>query len=144
MLHVKYGTRYITMRIDKINFSSQYGSFLNYATISDDIVVTTASLANGATRNITVTIPYTRGGTVADIYATRASIKTFVSTGGRAAASAIYNFKSTETASFNILYSSSNITVTLSITNNSGSAINPNAQTIKISVVQYDAPIISI
>lgn len=131
-------------KIDRINFSSQYGAFLNYATATDDIVVAATSLANGASRNISVTIPYERGGTTADVYATRGSVRTLVSTGGRAAATAVYDFKSSETAYFNISYSSSNITVTLTITNNTGSAITPNAQTITISVVQYDAPVTTI
>jgi len=133
-----------SVRIDRINFASLFGAFLNYETASDNIVVATTSLANGASRTTSVTIPYSRGGTVADVYAKRGSLKTLVTGGGRAAASAVYNFASNETATFNVTYSASNITVALVISNNTGGAISPNPQTITISVVQYDAPITSI
>lgn len=129
------------VKLDKVVVSSLHPAYINYATLSDDIVISATSLANGATRTISVTIPYDRAGTVADIYATRSTVKTAVSCGGRAAASAVYNFKSTETARFDVRYSSSNITVSLVIFNGTGGAITPNAQTITISVVQYDAPI---
>jgi len=132
------------IRPDKVIQASALGSFINYLTTTDDIIVTATSLANGATRNIAVSIPYSRGGTIADIYATRGTIRTLVSTGGRASASVVYDFKSTETVAFSVKYTSSAVEVTLSITNNTGGAITPNAQTITISVVQYDAPITSI
>jgi len=133
-----------SVRIDKVIFSSQFGVFLNYKTASEDMTVSATPLANGATRTITVTIPYTREGTIADIYGTRSTVRTLLSTGGRAAARAIYSFKSTETATFNISYTSSNIVVNLVIFNGTGSAITPNAQTITVTAVQYDAPITSV
>lgn len=131
----------LSVKLDKVISSSLHESFKNYATLTDDIVVAATSLPNGSTRNISVVIPYDRAGTTADIYATRSSVRTLVSTGGRAAATAVYNFKSTETVSLTATYSTSDITVTLSITNNTGGAITPNAQTITISMVQYDSPI---
>jgi len=147
MLLEEYGIRYILMssvRIDKINFASIFGAFLNYATTISTIVVAATPLASGASRTISVTIPYSRGGTVADIYAKRSTIKTLITNGGRAAATAIYNRVSTELSTFNVSYSASNITVSLVITNNTIFSITPNAQNIDISVVQYDAPITSI
>jgi hypothetical protein len=132
------------IRIDRVISSSYFPAFINYDNSPDNIVVTATPLADGASRDISVVIPYTRGGTIADIYATRGSIRTPVNTGGRAAASAIYSFTSSETARFDTIYSSTNITVTLRITNNTGGPITPNAQTIAITVVQYDAPITSV
>lgn len=131
------------INLDKVVQSSFHPAFINYHTATDDIVVAATSLGSGSTRSISVSIPYTRGGTIADIYATRGSVRTPVTGGGRAAASAVYNFKSTEAARFDVSYSSTHITVTLRIINNSGGSITPNAQTITISVVQYDAPISS-
>ena len=139
-----FGIGYILMssiRADKVTFWSSFGAFINYDTTSDDIVVSATPLASGATREISVTIPYTRADTTADIYAERGSVKTLVSCGGRAAASAIYNYKSTEIARLDTSYSSTEITVTLRITNNTGGSITPNAQTITVTAVQYDAPI---
>lgn len=141
------GIGYITMpsyKIDKINLSSDFGAFINYANPTGVIEVAATSLANGASRTISTTIGYTRGGTVADIYATRSTVRTVITGGGRAAASAVYNFKSSETAAFTTTYSSSSITVSLIITNNTGGAITPNAQTITIDLAQYDAPIQSV
>lgn len=130
------------IRIDRVIFSSYHEAYQNYDNPApQNIVVATTSLANGATRNISVTIPYTRANTRADVYATRGDVKTLVSVGGRAAASSIYQFVSNEIATFDVRYTSTDITVILSITNNTGSSINPIAQTIAISVVQYQAPI---
>lgn len=134
-----------SIRLDKTIQSSIHPVFINYKTSTGNIEVEATSLANGASRTIQVVIPYSRGGTTADIYGTRdGAVSTLISTGGRAAASAIYSFKSSETATFGTAYTSTNITVSLTITNNTGGAITPNAQTIVISVVQYDAPIASL
>lgn len=130
-----------SVKLDKVITSSLHESFKNYETSTDDIVVAATSLANGASRTISVVIPYTRAGTTADIYATRGTTKTIVSGGGRSAASAVYSFISTETATLDAFYDASNITVSLTITNNTGGSITPTAQTITISVVQYDSPI---
>lgn len=130
-----------SIRLDRVIYSSLHPAFLNYADSTGSIVVEATSLANGATRNISTNINFDRGSTVADIYATRGTIKTLITGGGRAAASVVYNFKSTETATFNTVYTTNGVTVTLSITNNTGGAITPNAQTIEIKLVQYDAPI---
>lgn len=132
------------IRLDRIVFSTKHPAYINYETLTDDIVIATTALADGASRTTSVVIPYTRGGTRADIYATRGTKKTPVTGGSRAAGEAIYNKTSTETVSISANYSSSNITVSVTVSNNSGASINPIAQTITISVVQYDAPISSI
>lgn len=133
-----------SIRLDRVVFSTLHEAYQNYGTGSDDIVVAATPLADGSSRTISVVIPYERGGTRADIYATRGSVRTLVSTGGRAAASAVYNFKSTEIVRFDTTYGASSITVALVITNDTGSSVTPNAQTITIDVVKYDAPISSI
>lgn len=147
MLLGGYGTRCITMgsiKIDKVILTSLFGAFINYLTSSSSLVVTATSLANGASRTISTTIPYTRGGTVADIYASSSTVKTLITGSGRAAAANVYTYTSSEVATFRIDYSASSITVSLVITNNTGGSITPVAQTLDISVVQYDAPITSI
>ena len=133
-----------SIRLDNIIFSTLHEAYKNYETLTDTIVVAATALANGASRTITVNIPYTRGGTRADTYATRGTLRALVTSGGRSAATAVYNFKSTETVAFGISYSSSNIAVSLTITNNTGGSITPNAQSIVISVVKYEAPIADI
>lgn len=130
-----------SVKLDKVKKTSLFESFKNYATTTGDIVVAATSLANGASRTISVTIPYTRAGTIADIYATRSTVRTNVNTSPRAAASAVYSFASSETAELYATYSTTDITVSLVITNNTGGSITPTAQTLTISVVQYDAPI---
>jgi hypothetical protein len=132
------------IRLDKVVISGYHESYQNYSSPSpEDIVVNTAPIPNGSGRTQTVTIPYTRAGTRADIFATNLSNgrKTILSMGGRAAGAVAYTAVSSEVARFDVTYQSSTITVSLNITNNSGSSINPPAQTIRISVVQYAAPI---
>ena len=131
----------LSVKLDKVKYSSLHESFKNYETITDDIVVAATPLANGASRTISVSIPYSRSGTTADIYATRSTVRSLISCGGRAAANAVYNYVSSETVNLSAIYSSTTITVSLIITNNTGGSITPNAQTITISVVNYDSPI---
>lgn len=133
-----------SIRLDKVAFSTLHEAYKNYLTTTGDIVIATTSLANGASRTTSVVIPYTRAGTRADVYATNGSKKTLVTSGGRAAGTAIYTLTSTETVTINTSYSSSDITVSVVVTNNSGGPISPVAQTITISVVQYDAPITTV
>lgn len=130
-----------SVRLDRLVFSTFHEAYINYDTLEEDIVVEATPLANGATRTISATIPYNREGTRADIYATRSTIKTIVTGGGRSAASAIYNYQSTEIVRLDISYSTTDIVVTLRITNTTGGSITPNAQTITITAVLYDAPI---
>lgn len=133
-----------SIRIDRVIFSTLHEAYKNYETVTDTIVVAATALADGASRTITVNIPYTRGGTRADTYATRGTLRTLVTSGSRSAASAIYNPISSETVAFGVSYSSSNIAVSFTITNNTGGSITPNAQSIVISVVKYEAPIADI
>jgi len=130
-----------SVHLDKVIMTSLFESFKNYLTTTADIVVDATPLADGDSRSISVTVPYTRAGTVADIYATRNTVRTSVNAGSRSSARAVYNFTSSETARIDSVYSATDITVTLTISNNTGGSITPNAQTITISVVQYDAPI---
>lgn len=132
-----------SIRLDKVVFSTFHEAYKNYATSSDEIVISPSALANSSSREASVTIPYTRGGTRADIYATGSitGFKTLANAGGRASAFIVYDPVSSETATFAIDYNPTEIVVKFIITNNTGGSISPTSQTITIDIVQYDAPI---
>ena len=133
------------IRLDQVVLSSFHEAYQNYDNpLPQNIVIASTPLANGGVRTFSVTIPYSRANTRADVYATSSSYKTLLSGSGRAAASVIYTYASSEIAWFNVIYSSGEITVTLTISNNTGGSITPVAQTISISVVQYQAPITAV
>lgn len=129
------------VRLDKVLFSTFHEAYKNYATMTDTFNVTAIGVGNGATQNYVVTIPYSRGGTRADIYLDGNSTKILANASTRLETNDPYQFTSTETASVLIEYTSSSIVVTLSIFNGTGGPITLTAQTITVQVVEYDAPI---
>lgn len=133
-----------SIRLDKVIFSTFHEAYKNYHTATGSIAVVATSLANGATRTVTATIPYDRGGTRADVYVSGNGVKTIATGGPRAAGLAVYERTSTETASIFVRYTSTDVLVVLSIFNGTGGSITPIAQTIDVSVVQYEAPIAAI
>lgn len=135
-----------SVRLDKVVFSTFHEAYTNYATQTGVITVANTGIANATSRDQSVSIPYTRGGTRADIYVegSLTGYKTMANAGTRSAASVVYQFAGLEVATLYIQYSSSVIEVGLRITNNTGATINPPAQTITVTVVQYDAPITSL
>lgn len=132
------------IRIERTAVSNKHIPFINYATVEESIVVGTAPLANGSSRTISASISYARTGTMMDLYATRGGIRTMVNGSGRVSASVVYVSASTEIAVFSVSYSPTAVTVSLIITNNTGSSISPVSQTIVIRSVQYDIPMAGI
>jgi len=130
------------LRLDKVLFSTLHESYKNYDTVSGSIAIS-GSIANGATANFTAVLPYTRTGTRADVYLDGHSIKVLANAGDRAT-SDVYQFVSSETFATKVIYSTTDITVTISIFNGTGGSINLTSQTITVSAVLYDAPITAI
>lgn len=133
----------MSIRLDKIVHSTLHEAFKNYATPTGAIVIPADNIPNGFTKNYSTSISYTRGGTIANIFVENATNKYLVN-GGTRVAGAVYDRVSTETSSIIVSYSSSAITVELSIFNGSGAPIVLIAQNIITTVVQYDAPITAI
>lgn len=127
------------VRLDKVDFSTLHEAPKNYDTISKDVVIS-GSVASGAFANFSATIPYTRSGTRADVYLDGNSRRVSASSGSRAA-DAVYSYKSTETFSVLVSYSTTDITVTLSIFNGDAVSLTLNTQTITTIAVLLDAPI---
>lgn len=131
------------VKLDNIIFSSMHEAYKNYASPSDNIAIS-GSVADGATSNFSVSVPYTRGGTRADIYLKGNNKKIWANQGSALATGGPYQYVSTENADVLIEYTSSSIDVTITIFNGTGAPINLTAQTIEVTVVQYDAPITAI
>jgi hypothetical protein len=131
------------VRLDRVLTSSFHEAYKNYLTTSGTINAS-GTVPNGSTVNFSTTINYTRGGTRADIYIDGNSVKALANAGGRLVSGGPYLFASTETASMLITYTTTAITVTLSVFNGTGSSLALTAQALVISVVQYDAPITAI
>lgn len=127
------------LRLDQVTFSTFHEAPQNYLTAPSSINIS-GNIASGATQNFTGVIPYSRSGTRADVYLDGNNVRVMANAGSRAAGDA-YQFKSSETFSVFITYSTTNITVTLSIFNGTGSTITLTPQTIVASAVQYDMPI---
>lgn len=127
------------IRLDKVDFSTLHEAPQNYLTPTSPIVIS-GNVASGATQSFTATIPYSRSGTRADVYLDGNSVRVMANAGSRAAGDA-YQFNSTETFSVLVSYSTTTVTVTLSIFNGTGAPITLNTQTITASTVLYDMPI---
>jgi hypothetical protein len=130
------------IRIDKVIFSTLHESYKNYDTVSSTISIS-GTVANGATANFTATLAYARTGTRADVYLDGHSTKVLANAGDRAT-SDVYQFISSETFATRVVYSITDITVTISIFNGTGGPISLTSQTIVVSAVLYDAPITAI
>lgn len=132
-------------RLDKIVHTTGFEAYKNYLTERGAIVVPAVAVPNGDFELLSDSVPYTRQGTRVDVYLDNGTKKVLVTgVGNRAAVADVYNFKSTELATVNVQYlpSPSNvILVTLNIENFTGSSITLNAQTLNLTVVEYDAPI---
>lgn len=129
------------VRIDQITFSTLFESYKNYATPTGTLTIPAVAMADGATNNYSVTIPYARAGTRADIYLDGDSVKTLANASLALSTGGPYQFVEFETADIFTDYDTSSITVTISIFNGNGHVINLIGQTITVSAVQYDAPI---
>lgn len=131
------------IRLDQIMFSTLHEAYKNYANKPGSLMIS-GNIADGATSTYSVTIPYTRGGTRADVYLDNNDTKILANSSSRLETGDPYQFISLETVSMLIQYTSSSIGLTLSVFNGTGAPITLIPQTIAVSVVEYDAPIISI
>lgn len=135
----------VQIRPDAIVYSSLMEAYINYDTVPGVIAIPSFLLTSGGSAPYQTVIPYTRGGTRADVYLEGNGFKIPASSGPRIAAKTptytVYQFAGGEIVEVFVRYSSAAITVTLVISNNSGSDINLIAQNITASAVMYDAPI---
>lgn len=127
------------IRIDQVDFTTLFEAPQNYDTIPKTINIS-GTVADVDVANFTAVIPYSRAGTRADIYLDGNNVKVLGNVGARAAGD-VYQSVSSETFSVLIHYSSSDITVTLSVFNGTGGAITLVTQAITVSAVLYDMPI---
>lgn len=130
------------VRIDQVDFTTMFEAPQNYSTVSSAVSIS-GNVASGATANFTATIPYTRSGTRADVYLDGNGVKTLAN-GGPDSTSFTYIFASSETFDVFVQYSLTDITVTMSIFNGTGSPITLTTQSIVVSAVLYDMPISSL
>lgn len=123
---------------DKIQMTSLLDTYINYNTLTTTVNIS-GGVADTVTVDFTGTILYDRQKTRADIYArnTTTNVKRPVTGGIRQAP---YTAVSTETCNQVAHYDGSQITVTFSITNNTGGAIVLTAQSIEVSAVLYHVP----
>lgn len=126
------------LRLDKVQFASAIDTYLNYDTLTANIVVS-GSVADGATGVFSVGIPYNRTKTRSDLYArnTTTGIKRPLSGGARLNP---YTFVSFETASLSATYNGTDIAVVLAVFNGTGAPITLTNQTLEITAVLYEVP----
>ncbi len=126
------------IRPDTVILASMIDTYKNYDTLKGTINIS-GTIANGATANFSTTIPYSRGKTRADLYAQNLTSgeKRPVSGGSRQTP---YSTVSSEVCTQLATYSGTEITVTFSIFNGTGSSINLTAQDIEITAVLYEVP----
>jgi hypothetical protein len=135
------------IRPDAIVFSNLTEAFLNYDRIVRPIDITATVVPNGSNTLFQADLPYSRTGTIANLYLQRpdTGLKVPANAGKRLATSlpnyTVYQYKSTEIVEIYIAYSSTTISIGLNIINTTGSSIILNAQTINAIAIQYDAPI---
>lgn len=132
------------VHLDKVLFSTLHEAYKNYSNQTGAITIPAGTMADGTTNNYSFVAPYSRGGTRADLYLEGNSVKILANTSTKLITGGPYQFKEFETASILIAYSSSNITITISIFNGNGHSITLISQSINVLAVEYDAPITAI
>lgn len=128
-------------KLDKIQFCTAFEAYKNYATTTEALNIPADTLPNGATNNYFIATGFDRGGTRADIYLDGNGVKILANTSSRLETGDPYQFVGLETASCLVQYASDAVVVIISLSNNTGGPITLTAQTINVSLVQYDAPI---
>lgn len=140
------------IRLDKVDFSTLHEAPKNYDLKTDSLVLTDDILPPGFSQNYPLdsggsfapmSIPYSRGGTKADIYLDGNNVRVLANVGSRAVGD-VYQFKSSETFSVLVNYTTTDIELTFTIFNGTGSSVTLKPQTINVEVVLYDMPIMSI
>lgn len=127
------------VRLDQIDFTTLFEGYKNYDNDSATLNIS-GSVASLVTVNFSTTIPYDRAGTRADLYLDGNNTRVLANAGSRAATD-VYQPVSTEIFSVLISYSATDITVIVSIFNNTGGSLALTPQTITASAVLYDLPI---
>jgi len=125
---------------DKIIFYSGVDTYLNFQTYTGDIVIS-GTVANGASESFETVISVPQSNTRADVYLQNLNtgIKRPIENGLRLAP---YQNVSTEVCRAFALFGSGNqVTVFLSITNNTGATITLTNQTIRATIVAYVIPL---
>lgn len=117
-------------------------NYSNYTSPTGSIVIS-GSVANGNTANFSVAIGFTRANTKGDIYIYNAATgnKTILKGNRFSTFENVYQFVSTEAVSRLVSYTSSSVTVTVSVFNGTGGSINLTSQTLTVALALYDAPI---
>lgn len=133
----------MTIKPDALVYSNLTEVYLNYDTLDGSIHLDADILPNGFSQSYDSFIPYTRGGTISDVYVEQNGMRISTMAGGSIAAS-VYQFKSTESARIRAGYTADTIVVSLDIFNGSGSSITLIPQDIAVRAVLYDAPITAI
>lgn len=126
------------LRLDKVQFSSQVDTYLNYDTMTSDLVIT-GNVSNGTTVTFETEFSYDRTKTRADIYGlnTTTNAKQLITNGRRIHH---YFYVSSEVAEWYATYSATNVIVQFRITNNTGGLIALVDQTITIQAILYEVP----
>lgn len=129
---------------DAIVYSNLTEAYLNYDRVPQSISIPADNIADGASSTYTTVIPYTRNNTRADVYLEGNNMRVPANGGYRISTQlptyTVYQYTSSETVNVSIAYGSTTITVSLVISNNTGSPITLVAQSIQASAVMYDAP----
>ena len=128
------------LKLDQIQFCSEVDSYINYDTKTASMNVS-GSVVNLGQATFSVSIPYSNPRTKADVYAKNLNTNIKMAVGSPRVHP--YTYASFEIARLQSSYNGTNITVTLTITNNTGGTINLVAQTIEISAVLVEVPISS-
>ena len=123
---------------DLIRLTSLLDTYLNYGTLVETVTIS-GSVADGATANFSVSFPYERSKTRADIYAKNLTtgIKRPLSGGTRQGP---YTFTSSEVFTQTASYNGNVLTVTFSVFNGTGGGITLVTQTMEVSAVLYEVP----
>lgn len=127
------------VRLDKVLMSSLHESFKNYSTVKTTITVSGSIPTSG--KDFHVDIPYTRTGTIADIY--------IGLQGSGSKRLANYAWRLPEYVSGDpdvegsvyVLYSPNNIRVNISIVNLKGVSFSSPTRVFDVEAVIFDAPI---
>lgn len=127
------------VRLDQVAFCTLFEAPKNYDSPESSISIS-GSVAAGDTSVFSANIPYSRSGTTAHVYLDGNGRRVLAGSGSRAAGS-VYSYTSTEIFSVSVTYSPTDITVAISIFNNTGGTLSLTPQTIALTAVMYDMPI---
>lgn len=128
------------LRLDKVQFASNLDTYVNYATVSANVVIAYTNLPNLTPVIFSVTLPYDRVNTRADIYARNTTTNIKSPLWGSSFETPYVAVEAFDNCQSDIYYNDGSIRADFYVTNFNGHPITLIPQTFEVTAVLYEVP----